>query len=204
MKASLSESLHHQAVWRESYRPHAGSPAEHERPPSCAFDVQTAAPDCRRRAFSRLVSLTRCRSPGICHAHTLELRGARSGEKRSPTQGWPILGRLQFRGGDDWSTEQPMVLRPLVAQPLTSESWQTADHDAEPCANAQQQDEQREGTLKPDFRCRQVAARLGVWRRHVGRSQQHRLRTVGPAPVVKSGPLPESLLGRPQFRGGED
>jgi hypothetical protein len=57
--------------------------------------------DCRRSGSSRLDQLTRCRSRGRCGAHTLEDRGARSGEERTPTRVWPILGRLQFRGGED-------------------------------------------------------------------------------------------------------
>jgi len=57
--------------------------------------------DCRRSCSSRLDQLTRCRSRGRCGAHTLEDRGARSGEERTPTRVWPILGRLQFRGGED-------------------------------------------------------------------------------------------------------
>lgn len=57
--------------------------------------------DCRRSGSSRPDQLTRCRSRGRCGAHTLEDRGARSGEERTPTRVWPILGRLQFRGGED-------------------------------------------------------------------------------------------------------
>lgn len=57
--------------------------------------------DCRRSGSSRLDQLTRCRSRGRCGAHTLKDRGARSGEERTPTRVWPILGRLQFRGGED-------------------------------------------------------------------------------------------------------